>query len=133
MGSFNEAWTLAAKTRNGEAVSPDLRPLLQAVYFVTSSSPLDRPALKNSLENLLEFLVHDGRTNANCWAVDMFFCHSEGWEKDWAEQDLPEDFHDVLATMGEALHDTVQAPNIAEEFGCLPEQLLERVKGLASG
>ena len=48
-----------------------------------------------------------GRTNANCWAVDLFFANSEGWEKDWAEQDLPEDFHDILAMMGEALHDTV--------------------------
>jgi hypothetical protein len=32
--------------------------------------------------------------------------------------------------MGEALHDTVQAPEIAENFGCLPEQLLERVRHL---
>jgi hypothetical protein len=133
MGSFDEAWALAAKTRRGEAVSPDLRPLLQAVYDATLSSLLDQPALKTSLEHLLEFLVRDGRTNANCWAVDMFFCISEGWEKDWADQDLPEDFHDVLATMGEALHDTVYAPNIAEEYGCLPEQLLERVKKLPGG
>ena len=48
-----------------------------------------------------------------------------------AEQNLPEDFHDVLAMMGEALHDTVQAPEIAENFGCLPEQLLEKVDHLS--
>ncbi|MGH9865387.1 MAG: hypothetical protein ACRD4H_08250, partial [Candidatus Acidiferrales bacterium] len=66
--------------------------------------------------------------NANCWAVDLFFLLSERWERDWAEQRLPEDFHDVLALMGHALHDTVQAPDIARNFGCLPEQLLERVR-----
>jgi hypothetical protein len=54
----------------------------------------------------------------------MFFCLSKGWETDWTEQDLPEDFHDVLALMGEALHDTVRTPKIAEDFDCLPEQLL---------
>jgi hypothetical protein len=38
--------------------------------------------------------------------------------------------HDVLAMMGEALHDAVKAPEIARNFGCPPEQLLERVKRL---
>jgi hypothetical protein len=32
--------------------------------------------------------------------------------------------------MGEALHDTIGAPEIAENFGCLPEQLLERLRQL---
>jgi hypothetical protein len=62
----------------------------------------------------------------------MFFCLSEGWERDWAEQQLPADFHEVLALMGEALHDTVQTPKIAENFDCLPEQLLNRVLQLRS-
>jgi hypothetical protein len=79
---------------------------------------------------LLEYLSGRGRTNANCWAVDMFFCLSEGWERNWTEQDLPDDFHDVLALMGQALHDAVRAPKIAENFDCLPEQLLERVRRL---
>jgi hypothetical protein len=69
----------------------------------------------------------EGRTNANCWAVDLFVDQGEKWERDWAEQGLPESFHDVFAMMGEALHDTVHAPSVAENFGCLPEQLLERV------
>ena len=38
--------------------------------------------------------------------------------------------HDILAMMSEALHDTVQAPEIAQNFGCLPEQLLEKVRNL---
>lgn len=52
------------------------------------------------------------------------------WETDWVERNLPEGIHDVLSMMGQALHDTVQAPEIARNFGCLPEQLLERVRNL---
>jgi hypothetical protein len=130
MPGFDEAWKIIAGSRDGEPVSPTLRPLLQAVYLQSLSEPLNPGEFKKSLANLLEFLIGEGRTNANCWAADLFFAHSQGWERDWAEQDLPDNFHDVLARMGEALHDTVKAPNIAENFGCLPEQLLERVKGL---
>src|SRR5713101_7860793 len=60
----------------------------------------------------------------------MFFCLSEGRERDWTEQHLPDDFHDVLALIGHALHDTVRTPKIAENFDCLPEQLLDRVRRL---
>jgi hypothetical protein len=60
----------------------------------------------------------------------MFFCLSEGWEKDWTEQNLPEEFHDVLSLMGQALHDTVRTPKIAANFDCLPEQLLARVQSI---
>ena len=53
------------------------------------------------------------------------FIRSDDWEHDWSEQNLPDDFHDVLAKMGEALHDTVDSPDVARNFGRLPEQLLE--------
>jgi hypothetical protein len=104
--------------------------LLQVVYSQSLSRPLNLAQLKKSLEDLLIFLSGEGRTNANCWAVDLFFAQSKGWERDWAEQDLPDTFHDVLVLMGEALHDSVKHPEIAEDFGCLPEQLLDRVKRL---
>ena len=128
MASFGEAWAAVDVQWSGETVSPRLQPLLQAVYVQCVSQPHNLVALKKSLEDLLTYLAGEGRTNANCWAVDLFFCVSEGWERDWAEQTLPEEFHDVLATMGGALHDTVHAPSIAENFGALPEQLLERVR-----
>jgi len=51
-------------------------------------------------------------------------------ERDWTDQGLPDEFHDVLAKMGEALHDTVQSPAVAKNFDCLPEQLLEEVRNL---
>ena len=74
-----------------------------------------------------------GRTNANCWVVDLLFCLDDiCWERDLADHDLPEDLHDVLAKMGNALHDGVPSPEIAKNFDCLPEQLLDRVRGLKS-
>jgi hypothetical protein len=128
MPGFDEAWAAVAVPRDGEPVSPEMRPLLRAVYLQVLSEPLNEVELKKSLENLLEFLVSVGRTNANCWAVDLFFALGKGWAKDWGDRELPESFHDVVAMMGEALHDTVEHPEIARNFGCLPEQLLERVR-----
>jgi hypothetical protein len=131
MSGFDEAWNFVARQRDDEQVSPQLHPLLRSVYLQSLAKPLVRAGFKRSLEDLLKFLATEGRTNANCWAVDLFFANSEGWERDWAEQNLPEDFHEILALMGEALHDTVKDSEIAKNFGCLPEQLLERVERLS--
>jgi hypothetical protein len=129
MKGFDEIWSSVARTRGGEAVSPALKNLLFRVHDDATTSPVNLPALKNGLVELLQYLDGDGRTNANCWAADLFFCSDE-WEHDWSEQNLPDDFHDVLAKMGEALHDTVTSPDVARNFGCLPEQLLERAERL---
>jgi hypothetical protein len=129
MKGFEGVWSSVARTRNDEAVSPDLKPLLLRVHDDVTATPVNLPALKNSLVELLQYLRDRGRTNANCWATDLFFC-SDDWEHDWSEQDLPEGFHSVLARMGEALHDTVSSPDVARNFGCLPEQLLERAERL---
>ena len=128
MAGFEDAWLSIAGDRGGESVAKELKPLLRDVYTNVLFQPANLTSLKTSLIALLEFLSGPGRTNANCWAVDLFFCLSEGWERDWTEQVLPDDFHDVLALMGQALHDTIKAPDIAENFDCLPEQLLERAK-----
>ena len=130
MAGFDEAWAAVNHRKGGEPVSPELQPLLRQIYDDVLASPVDLAALKRSLTTLLEYLANRGRTNANCWAVDLFFCMSEGWERDWTEQNLPDEFHDVLSFMGQALHDTVSTPNIAENFDCLPEQLLDRVRRL---
>jgi hypothetical protein len=130
MAGFDQAWVAVANVRDGEPVSPHLRPLLEGVYHQSLAHPVDSSKLKKNLEDLLLFLSGEGRSNANCWAADLFFARSEAWEKDWAELNLPEGLHDVLSMMGEALHDTVQAPEVAKSFGCLPEQLLERLRQL---
>jgi hypothetical protein len=132
MAAFDNAWLAISGERNGESVSAQLRPLLEAVYRQTIAEPIDSVALKQSLAELLSFLGGEGRSNANCWATDLFFARCENWETDWAERNLPESIHDVFAMMSEALHDTVQAPEIARNFGCLPEQLLERVRNLVN-
>ena len=130
LAGFDEAWAAVNHRKDDEPVSSELQPLLRHVYANVLAAPVDLAALKKRLTALLEYLTAKGRTNANCWAVDLFFCTSEGWERDWTEQNLPDDFHDVLSLMGQALHDTVRAPSIAENFDCLPEQLLDRVRRL---
>jgi hypothetical protein len=131
MKGFEQLWTSVAKTRDGQPVSPELKPLLRRVYDNVLTSPVSLPALRHNLMELLRYLSEEGRTNANCWTADLFFgSDNDLWERDWSEQNLPEDFHDLLAMMGEALHDTVTTPDIAGSFDCLPEQLLERVKRL---
>lgn len=131
MPGFEEVWTAAARDREGESVSPALRPRLEAVYTIIVSQPVDLAGLKEGLQELLEFLAGEGRTNANCWAADLFFLLTDYWERDWGGQGLSDDFIEVLARMSEALHDTVQARDVAENFDCLPEQLLERVRRLS--
>ena len=113
----------------GEPVSPELRPLLEAAYTEIARKPANLAALKTALDRLLAFLCStDGRTNANCWAADLFFCLGEGWEVDW--EHLPDEFGDVLGDMGGALHDTVQAPEVAANFDSTPERLLERLRAI---
>ena len=124
---FEEAWN-AASRRCGEAVSASLKPLLQAVNDAVTSRPPNLRATKKALTELLHFLGNEGRTDANCWVTDLFFCLDKGC--DWAAQELPEDLHDILSRMGSALHDTVSAKDIAEDFGCLPEQLLADLRKL---
>ena len=82
MAGFEAAWAAVDHAKHGEPVSPELRPLLRQVYSDVLAVPTDLPALKESLARLLQYLSAAGRTNANCWAVDLFFCSSEGWERD---------------------------------------------------
>src|SRR5277367_4250472 len=127
MPGFEEAFAVINKPRNGEPVSPELKPLLHDVYKQILARPRDLRSLKYNLQNLLQYLSADGHANANVCAVDLFFMNCEAWASDWADQGLPEEFHDILAKMGEALHDAVSASHIAENFANLPEQLLEEL------
>ncbi|MCC6547948.1 hypothetical protein IT570_12350, partial [Candidatus Sumerlaeota bacterium] len=51
------------------------------------------------------------------------------WPEGWGH--LPESFGEILNDMGGALHDTVTAPEIAQNFESTPEQLLERVRKIS--
>ena len=114
-----------------EVVSPALSPLLAAVYAEVQRSEPNLSRLKAALSALLCFLrSSEGRTNANCVAADSFFANNDRWSRDWDH--LPGAFQDVLALLGDALHDTVSAPEIAENFENTPEQLLDRVARLSA-
>jgi hypothetical protein len=105
---------------------PALRPLVETLNAQFKERPLDMPSLKRALVSLLEFLSNPaGRTDANCRAADGFFFHDESW----VDAKLPEPYHDVIAHM-DALHDTISAPHIAQNFESTPEQLLARARAL---
>jgi hypothetical protein len=120
------------KTVDGQQVSPELAPLLYAIYGLIQEPVADLLAIRGALRELLQFLSTDhGRINANCSAADAFFLDIDNkWEKTWAE--LPDTYQDLLGDIGGGLHDTVSSPDIAENFGSTPEQLLDRLEQLSS-
>src|SRR4051794_32246165 len=90
-----------------------LQPLMQSVRAAVFASPLDLSAVRASLIALFEYLRSStGRTDANCWAVDHFFTVDDHLPL----ERLPNSLQDVFAHM-DALHDTITAPQVAENFG----------------
>jgi hypothetical protein len=116
---------------DGERVSPPLPPLLLAVYDELAREASDHGPLIQRLHALLTYLASpEGRTNANCWTADLFFCLGDDWgEVSWDH--VPDELGDILADLGGALHDTVQAPDVAENFDSTPELLLQRLGRIA--
>jgi hypothetical protein len=124
MKDFEQVWASIAETRHAAGISPHLKTLVLRVHIDATTIPVGLPTLRGSLSELLRYLSSEGRTNANCWTTDLFFSTDE-LEEDWSSHELPEDLHEVFCRMSEALHDTVSSPDVAWNFGCLPEQLLE--------
>jgi len=105
-----------------------VRGLVKAVQSVLAKDVVDLKQLKQSLIGLFEYLSSEnGRTDENCSAVDSFFMFDDRW----VERNLPTPFHDIFADMS-GLHDTLSAPEIAENFGTTPEQLLQRIRELST-
>lgn len=105
------------------------RELVHAIQSILTKDVIDFAVLKHSLIELFEYLSSEnGRTDKNCCAVDSFFMHDELW----VERNLPDPFHDIFADIAGALHDTVSAPEIAENFDSTPEQLLKRAGELST-
>ncbi len=117
--------------RNGPG-SPELKPLLARFFDALMAEPTDLAVLKQRMVELLQYLTTpEGRTTNNCSIVDMSVVMTEWGDIDLP--DLPDEFYDVIADMGGALHDTVSSPEIAYNFYSTPEQLLERTQKLLSG
>ena len=118
----------AAVTRLARA-DPPTRELVQRIQTALAAEDLVLSALKTLLIELLEYLAsEEGRTDANCRAVDSFFM----LDHLWAERNLPVPFRNIFSDMSGALHDTVSAPEIAKDFDSTPEQLLKRAKELGT-
>ena len=105
----------------------ELVPLMRQLQQALAVQPIDLGAARAAIIAVLEFLCSPrGRTDANCTAVDTFFHIDDSWLTD----QLPEDYHDIVADMGGQLHDTFSAPYIAQNFDSTPEQLLARARDL---
>jgi hypothetical protein len=107
-----------------------MEPLLNRVDDCVISRPWNLPALRGALVDLFSFLVTpEGRTDGNCRTVDAFVLNSLGHA--WHDLgELPEAVETLFFDIGGQLHDTFGAPEIAEKFNSLPEQLLERSQAL---
>ena len=112
--------------------SPGLKPRLARFFDALMADPVDLAVVKQSMVELLQYLTTpEGRTSNNCYIVNMSIVFPE-----WGDielPDLPDEFYDVIADMGGALHDTVSSPEIAYNFDSTPEQLLERAQKLLHG
>ena len=114
----------AMKLAEADSVAQNL---IKAIQLTLSYDNLDLKTLKKGMINLLQYLSSaNGRTDANCRAVDSFFTFADLW----VEKNLPDPFHDIFADIGGALHDTVSSPDVAENFDSTPEQLLKRTREL---
>lgn len=114
-----------AEAVDAEGVSPEVARHLRGIYegVVWGAGPT---VVKPALVSLLRFLVSPGgRTDANCRAVDYFFCIGE-----WDWESMPQSYQTLFADMGGGLHEAVAAPDIAEALDATPESLLARAEAL---
>ena len=129
MSDFEKVFRRTVRWRLRRQASPELPALIRPLYEELIRSPANLAAIKKSLLRLLSFLTTpEGRTDANCGATDVFFCFRDYWERERSA--LPPPFELVLDDVGGCLHDTVSAPQIAENFESTPKQLLDRVRQL---
>ena len=84
---------------------------LRAIDKILSASPIDLSDLKSRLVSLLSYLCSpNGRTDANCRAVDIHFCIDI--DDAWPDLELPPDFAALFDDIGGALHDTISFPKV---------------------
>jgi hypothetical protein len=134
MVSFNTAYQLVVdlgRDAGRDAVTPEVEPLLRQLYESLEQQPVSVANVNEAVVELLRYLTTPaGRTNANCWAVDLFMT------EDWGPIDhdivVGQELADVLADMGGALHDTIHYPDVASEYESTPEQLLQRVLSIVT-
>jgi hypothetical protein len=128
MSNFSALYDkLEATVQSDGRLGLGLRWRLADTYEAIIARPYDPQRVARATEELLIYLSSsEGRTHPNCVAVDHFFGVGGGWEGNWEAE--PAELADLLGDMGTGLHDTISAPEIAENFDATPEQLLARVR-----
>lgn len=61
--------------------------------------------------------------------MSVFLDVDDHWEGHW--QDVPEDLFRILARMSSEMCQAVENPEWTGNYGAMPEQLLEKLRGLA--
>ena len=129
---FEKVWSATldgiASTRALPSPSPVLKKRLATLYEEAIRRPPDVARLDVAVEQVLRFLASpEGKTHDNCWVTSNFLTPGDDhWEADW--YDLPERYVAILHTMGHELWQAVEDPEWTENYGGLPEQLLNRFK-----
>ena len=91
---------------------------------------MDGNALRTVVEETLIFLCSSsGKTHANCYAMSVFLDVDDHWEGHW--QDVPEDLYKVLARMSSEMYQAIDDPEWTANYGAMPDQLLQRLRGTA--
>ncbi len=119
---FDQDWQ-RIRISEEEAVSPQLRAVVEPVYRLLVMKSQDLAGIRAALIGLLEFLAGaEGRTHANCVKTDYFFSLNDNLQWEY----LPREFEYLIDDVAGALHDTATAPLIADRLSSMPEQLLAR-------
>ena len=107
----------------------ELHSYLFKVRDSISDNSTNHEAIKAALVELLVYLNSpEGRTSENCTTTGIFFQLHDDYGFNWFH--LPEEFQLILQDMGSQLHDTMEHPDVATNYECTPEQLLERIHSL---
>lgn len=129
VGSFSTGSLAGKRMGNLNDGKQELDAYLFKVRDSVSATPANIAAIKSALAELLVYLSsQEDRIGENCATTDTFFQLHDDYGFNWFH--LPEELQLILEDIGGQLHNTVEHPDIATNFGSTPEQLLERVHGL---
>jgi len=128
MSNFEKLYNRFSK---GKIISPELKPLLEEFYRAYTSKEFNRNKTKDAIINLMTFLSgQEGRIRDNLVFVSLFTAIDDDWEISDSYEQIPEDYLEILGYIEGSLDDTIDNPDIAENFGGLPEQILEKAREL---
>ena len=109
--------------------SRELSELLVQLKLTALAPDFSKDSLIFALESLLLWLNNSqNNTDSNCKEIDYFISFEILPEKRF--EDIPENIRNILFDMGATLHDAHTSPELARNFESMPNQLLNRLRGL---